>query len=176
MRLAVFVAVLVAPVASWAQARLPPGEEDVNRASEKIVRSDYAGAEPLLRRAVVEAPNDPYAHYNLAAVLRATGRGEAAIPEYRRAKELFETVGPRANGQGDIANCLYGIGLAEEARGDAQAAARAWGDYIRFAQRYSGEQPAVAIARQHAQADERLARTRGPFLGPKEATRPSTTR
>lgn len=176
MRFVVLVAILVTPALSWAQFQLPRGKEEVNRASEMIVRGDYASAEPLLRRAVIDAQNDPYAHYNLAAVLRDTGRNEEAIVEYRRAQQLFETVGPRANGEADIANCLYGIALAKEALGDVQATARAWDDYIRFAQPFSEEQSAVAIAREHEQTNERLARTRGPFLGPQEASRPSTTR
>jgi hypothetical protein len=88
---------------------------------------------------------------------------------------LFEKKGPRANGPGDIANCLYGIALARQATGDPQAAAGAWNDYIRFAQRFTNEQPVVAIAREHVDTDLRLARTNGPFPA-QQATRPHTTR
>lgn len=176
MRTAILMGVLALPALAMGQSRLPKGQEEVNRASELIVRGDHAGAEPLLRRAVVDAPDDPYGHYNLGAVLRATGRNEEAIVEYRRARDLFEKVGPRANGEGDIANCLYGIALAEEARGDATSSARAWSDYIRFAQRYQNEQPAVAIARNHVETNERLAGIKGPFRATEKASRPSTTR
>jgi tetratricopeptide (TPR) repeat protein len=137
MRLAVIVGLLALPTVTWAQYRLPKGEEEVNRASEMMVRFDYAGAEPLLRRAIADTPRDPYAHYNLAALLRATGRYDEAIAEYDRAKELFETTDRHANGRGDVGNCLYGIALATEAKDDPQAAARAWNDYIRFAQRFA---------------------------------------
>ena len=175
MRVAVFWGMLLVPAVAAALG-LSKGEEEVNRASERIVRGDYAAAEPLLRRAIVDVPKNPYAHYNLGAVLRNQGRTDEAIVEYRQAKELFETVGPRANGAGDIANCLYGIALTEESHGDPQAAAGAWSNYIRFAQRFESEQPAVAIARGHVESNQRLARARGPFLGPQEATRPSTKR
>jgi tetratricopeptide (TPR) repeat protein len=175
MRVTILVGLVLTPLVAAAQVRLPKGEEEVNRASEMIVRGDYAAAEPLLRRAVTDAPSDPYAYFNLASVLRATGRDAEAIENYRRAQTIFETKGPRANGPGDIANCLYGIALAREATGDPQAAANAWNDYIRFAQRFTSEQPAVAIAREHVDTELRLARTNGPFRA-QEATRPHTTR
>jgi Tfp pilus assembly protein PilF len=141
-----------------------------------MVRGDYGGAERSLRRAVVDAPAEPYAHFNLASVLRETGRNDEAVAEYRRAKELFQRVGGAANGEADVGNCLYGIALAEEAKGDPQAAANAWSDYIHFAQRFAGEQPAVAIARDRARTDQQLAHLRGPNIGPQNATRSSTTR
>ena len=175
MRAAVLVGVLLMPAAALAQVHLPKGDAEVNRASEMIVRGDYAAAEPLLRRAVVDSPNDPYAHANLAAVLRDEGDNDAAIVEYRQAKTLFETA-PGANGEGDVANCLFGIALAVEARGDAEASANAWHDYIRFAQRFAREQPAVELAREHVQTDERMAHLRQPSLGPRKAARPSITR
>jgi tetratricopeptide (TPR) repeat protein len=176
MRVTILVGLLLTPVVASAQFRLPKGEEEVNRASAMIVRGDYAAAEPLLRRAVADAPNDPYAYFNLASVLRATGRDDEAIENYRRAQKLFETKGPRANGPSDISNCLYGIALALEGTGDPQAAADAWNDYIRFAQRFASDQPAVAIARERVETDLRLARTNGPFRASQQATRPHTTR
>jgi hypothetical protein len=109
-------------------------------------------------------------------VLRATGRNQEAIGEYHQAKHLFETVGPRANGAGDIGNSLYGIALAQEAMGDPEEAARAWNSYLRFARRFQREQAAVAIAKQRLQTQERLARARGGVPGAQEAKRPSTTR
>jgi Flp pilus assembly protein TadD len=175
MRIAVLVGVILVSPVALAQFQLPKGEQEVNDASEMIVRGDYAAAEPLLRRAVVDAASDPYAHANLAAVLRNTDRYDEAIVEYHKAKTLFER-GPSANGEADVSSCLFGIALTEESRGEPQAAARAWADYVRFAQRFEREQPAVAIARSHAQTDEREAHLRQPALGPQKASRPSTTR
>lgn len=174
MRVTLLVGLLLVPVVAAAQ--LPKGEEEVNRASEMMVRGDYAGAEPLLRQAISDAPGDPYAYFDLASVLRATGRNDEAIGEYRTAQRLFETKGPRANGQGDISNCLYGIALAREGMDNPQAAADSWNEYIRFAQRFGNEQPAVAIARERVETNTRLARAKGPYRGTEEATRPHTTR
>ncbi len=176
MRSIVLVGLLALPAVATAQVRLPKGQEEVNRASERMARGDYAGAEPLLRRAVVDAPNDPYAHFNLASVLRATGRNDEAITEYHAAKRLFEDIGPRANGEGDVGNCLYGIALAEEAKGDPVMAERAWQSYVRFARRFEREQPAVAIAQERIRTNAELARARGTVPGTREATRPSVTR
>jgi len=176
MRAALLVGLLCMPGIASAQARLPKGQAEVNRASALMVRGQYAQAEPLLRQAVVDAPNDPYAHFNLASLLRATGRSDQSIASYERARDLFETQGPRANGAGDISNCLYGIALALEASGDPRAAAQAWNDYIRFAQRYESGHPAIAIAREHVDTNLRVARASGPFRGAQEATRPHTTR
>jgi tetratricopeptide (TPR) repeat protein len=162
------------PTLASAQVQLPKGEEEVNRASALIVSGRYGEAEPLLRQAVVNVPGDPYAYFNLASVLRATGRNEEAIANYQRAQSLFAASGKSANGPGDIANCLYGVALAREAGNDPRAAAQAWNDYIGYAQRFAREQPAVAIAREHVDEDQRLARARGPALGPQQATRPRT--
>jgi tetratricopeptide (TPR) repeat protein len=174
MRMALLAAILLAPMVASAQFVLPTGEAEVNRAASLMVRGDYAAAEPLLRQAVADEPSYPYAHFTLASLLRDTGRNDEAIAEYRTARSLFEAVGPRANGEGDIANCLYGIALAEEARNDPNAAARAWHDYIRFARRFEAEQPAVAIARAHVRTNQQLARL--PYYGPQTATRATTTR
>jgi tetratricopeptide (TPR) repeat protein len=175
MRTTILLGVLLTPVLAAAQVRLPRGEEKVNRASALIVRGDYKGAEPLLRQAVVDAPNDPYAYFNLASVERAGGRYEEAAASYQKAQALFETKGG-ANGSGDVAGCLYGIALAREGAGDPTAAAQAWNDYIRYAQRFANEQPAVAIARVHVDMDRQLAQTTEPIGGTQEATRPHTTR
>jgi tetratricopeptide (TPR) repeat protein len=164
------------PTVAAAQIQLPKGEEEVNRASTLIVRGRYAEAEPLLRQAVANAPGDPYAYFNLASVLRATGRNQEAIANYQSAQSLFASTGKSANGPSDIANCLYGIALAREASDDPHAAVQAWNDYIRYAQRYASEQPAVALAHEHVFTEQRLARARGPALGPQQATRPRTIR
>lgn len=176
MRTMILLGVLLAPLVAAAQVRLPRGQEKVNRASSMIVRGDYRGAEPLLRQAVAEAPNDPYAHFNLASVLRATGRYDEAIASYQKAQALFAPVGAGANGPSDVANCLYGIALARDQAGEPMAAAQAWNDYIQFAQRFANEQPAVAIARVHVDMDRQLAQTSTPVRGTREATRPHTIR
>lgn len=175
MRVFVLAALVFLPAAASAQFRLPKGQEDVNQASARIVRGDYAGAEPLLRRALAESPNDPYAHFNMATVLRATGRNVDAIAEYRQAQRLFQTIGG-ANGEGDVGNCLYGIALAQEANGNPEAAARAWQSYMSFAHGRAHEQAAVAIARDRLLTNQQLAQTRARPPGTREAKRPGTIR
>jgi tetratricopeptide (TPR) repeat protein len=176
MRVFVLAILLSLPAAASAQVRLPKGQEEINQASAMIVRGDYAGAEPLLRRALAVAPNEPYAHFNMATVLRATGRNADAIAEYQQARRLFETVRPGANGAGDIGNCLYGIALAHEADGDAAAAARAWQSYVSFARGVDSEQAAVAIAQDRLRTDRQLAQSRARPPGTQEAKRPGTIR
>jgi tetratricopeptide (TPR) repeat protein len=176
MRITLIIVLSMFPLVASAQEALPKGEEEVNRASAFLVHGDYVGAEPLLRRAVVDAPDDPYAHFALASVLRATGRYDDAIAGYERARRLFETTAVGANGSADIADCLYGIALARESLGDPRRAAQAWNDFIRFAQPFADEEPAVAIARTRAEAELRLARASGRLPGTQEASRPHTTR
>jgi tetratricopeptide (TPR) repeat protein len=172
-----FALALVVPAVASANAKLPKGQEEVNRASEMIVRGDYAGAEPILRKAVFDVPDDPYAHFNLGTVLRATGRYDEAVAEFHTALDIFESKGPRANGEGDIASSLYNIALAQEAKGDPRVAVGAWDNYIRFAKKYKAESPAIEIARNRIDGQMRLAQMKGPFpFGPQKATRPSTTR
>jgi len=176
MRLSAFVCVLAVPAVAFAFG-ISKGLKDVDRAAEMMVRGDYVHAEPLLRLAVTEVPNDPYAHFDLASTLRALGKNDEAITEYGIAKRLYETVGPRANGPGDIGNCLYGIALAREAMDDPMAAARAWNDYIAYARNQPGEPRAtVEIAHNHVDMNIRIAQARGPIPGVKKATRPSTVR
>jgi tetratricopeptide (TPR) repeat protein len=176
MRFVVFVGIcLVSPLA-LAQFHLSPGDEDVNQASELIASGDYVSSEPLLERALRETPDSPYAHANLAAVLRATGSPAAALVEYRQAQLLFERTGGGANGEADIANCLFGIALTEEANGDSQTSARGWRDYLQFASKFQREQPAVAIARSHLQTDDQMAHLRAPSYNLMKANRNSTTR
>jgi tetratricopeptide (TPR) repeat protein len=172
-----FAGVLAVPAVASAQARLPKGQAEVNRATEMIVRGDFAGAEPLLRRAVIDAPNDPESHYNLAVVLRNTGHPQEAVPEYHRALDIFEAKGPRPNGEADLGRCLYGIALAQEQAGDPRVAAAAWDNYIRFAKKYQAEQPAVQIAKMRMDGEMRAANMRGPYpFGPPTATRPNDIR
>jgi tetratricopeptide (TPR) repeat protein len=173
----VFAALLAVPAVASGQVRLPQGDEAVNRASELIVRGDYAKAEPILLDAIKRAPANPYAHFNLGSVYRATGRNDEAIQQFRQALDIFETTGPRANGEGDLAASLYNIALATEAKGDPRASVSAWDAYIRFARKYAREQPSVEIAKNRVDAEMRLAQMKGPFpFGPQKATRPSTTR
>ncbi|MDB4968794.1 MAG: hypothetical protein JWN44_4483 [Myxococcales bacterium] len=176
MRMGIVIIALALPAGASAQARLPKGQEEINRAAEKIVRGEYPAAEPLLRQALVDAPSDPWGHFNLASVLRDTGRSGEAVSEYAEAKRLFETAGSGRGNEHNVANCLYGRALAQEAIGDAQASIAAWNDYIGFAVRFGTEQPAVAIAREHIHTDQYLAGLREPSGAAHTATRPSVVR
>jgi tetratricopeptide (TPR) repeat protein len=168
---------LVVPAVASANAVLPKGQMEINRASDLIVRGDYAGAEPLLRKALIDAPDDPYGHFNLGSVLRATGRYDEAVIEFHKALDVFESQGPRANGAGDIASSLYNIALAQEAKGDPRVAVGAWDNYIRFASKYKSESPSVEIAKNRIDGQMRLAQMKGPFpFGPQKAAVPRTTR
>jgi len=167
-----FLAVAVVPVVAFAKAPLADGEAEVASATQMIVQGDFAGAEPLLRKAVREAPDEPEPHYNLAVVLRSTGRNLEAAAEYHQALDIFESTDAR---EADVARCLYGIALAQEANGDPRVAVSAWDNYIQFAQRFRAEQPSVAIARMHIDGQMRASKMRGPYpFGPQTASRPST--
>src|SRR5262249_55410596 len=133
---------LLVPLVAHAGYKLPKDVREVDRAAAFIVRGEFTQAEPLLLKAIERSPNDPWAHYNLAVVYRNTGRYDEAVRRYTEALQLFKTVGPRPNGPGDIANSLYGIALAEEAKGDPRAAVKAWNNYLAFAQMYKAEHPA----------------------------------
>jgi tetratricopeptide (TPR) repeat protein len=175
MRTAILSVAILVPSLALAQYRLPKGVEEVNTAASRIVVGDYAGAEPLLRRAIIDAPNDPWAHFNLASVLRATNRNDQAIAEYHIAKALFQAHSS-ANGAGDVGNCLYGIALADEAKGNPAEAARAWQAYVRFAEGVPSERAALAIARNRVDQNERLAAAQRQIPGRREATRRTNVR
>ncbi|MBV8895497.1 MAG: tetratricopeptide repeat protein, partial [Acidobacteriaceae bacterium] len=49
---------------------------------------DYEKSMQQLREMIRLVPNEPIAHYNLAAVLRATGNTQAALPEFLAAEKL----------------------------------------------------------------------------------------
>ena len=160
------------PLVAQAGAKLPKDVREVDQAAAFIVKGQFAAAEPLLNKAIQVAPGDPWAHYNLAVVYRNTGRYDQAVREYHTAMDLFETKGPRPNGEADIGNALYGIALAQEAKGDPRIAAAAWDNYLRFARKYGPEQPAVQIAQMRLDGQMRAANMRGPYpFGPPTATR-----
>ncbi len=143
-----------------------PQHKLVDQATSRIVRSDYRGAEPLLRKAIQIDDSEPFAHYNLGVVLRETNRFDEAMNEFRRADELFAP-----NDQPNRAAALYGLALAAESSGDPAAAAQAWNDYIRFDQRFAGSQPAIAIARDHLRYERDLAQARPTIPGTQKAGR-----
>src|SRR6478735_7314555 len=98
--------VLMVPLVAQAGAKLPKDVREVDHAAALIVARDFAAAEPLLTKAIQITPSDPWAHYNLAVVYRNTRRYDQAVREYHAAMDLFETKGPRPNGQADIGNAL----------------------------------------------------------------------
>jgi tetratricopeptide (TPR) repeat protein len=154
------------------------GTPAADRAAQANVRGDFVTAERDARQGITETPNNPWAHYNLAVALKSLGRFDDAIAEYHAAMDLFESNKAwRANGEGDIANCLYGIALTQELRGDPRVAVGAWDNYIKFAQRFKREQPALAIARNRLDGQMRAANMKGPYpFGPPTAKRPNDIR
>ena len=116
------VGLLTVPLVAHAGTKLPKDVRQVDQAAALIVRGQFAAAEPLLKQAIQITPTDPWAHYNLAVVYRNTGRYDAAVRSYHAALDLFESKGPRPNGEADIGNALYGIALAQEAKGDPRVA------------------------------------------------------
>jgi tetratricopeptide (TPR) repeat protein len=117
-----------------------------------VVAGDFVRAEPPLREALRADDSLAWGHYNLAVVLRATGRPEAAMAEYQAAFARFDPRDESALGQ-----CLYGGALAAEALGDPARAAAAWSDFVHLARPYASEQPAVQIARAHIVQQRQLA-------------------
>jgi tetratricopeptide (TPR) repeat protein len=169
MRTLVGVLLFVASVGAPRAAFASKAARHVDAAAHRMIVGDYAGAEPLLRQALAEDPGNPWAHYNMGAVLRALGHYDEAVREYRRALDLFPPGIIPARGQ-----TLYGIALAQDDKGDASAAIAAWNDYLRFAGKRPSESGAVAIAHLRLDAQMRVAQAKGiPPFGPPTATRPS---
>lgn len=154
------------------------GAPAADRAAQQNVRGDFVAAERDARQGITQMPNDPWAHYNLAVALKSLGRFDEAIAEYHAAMDLFESnKALRPHGEGDIANCLYGIALTQELRGDPRVAVGAWDNYIKFARKYTREQPSVAIAKMHLDGQMRAANMKGPYpFGPPTAKRPNDIR
>jgi tetratricopeptide (TPR) repeat protein len=142
-------------VLSVASAIFTPAHRDVEQATSLIVQGRYNEAEPFLRRALGRNPKEAEAHYNLGAVLRATGRPDEAIGHYQAASRLFS---PRD--RPNQAKSLYGAALAAEDVGDPTRAIAAWQAYLRYDMRFAASQPAVAIARQRLAQQQVLAQQR----------------
>jgi Flp pilus assembly protein TadD len=102
-----------------------------------LVAGDSARAEQLLGQAVREEPGNFNARFNYASALRALGRNDEAVREYRVAVSL-------AASEPEHANALYGIALARDAQGDPTG----WNEYLQFAGKKRNEQAAVRIARE----------------------------
>jgi Flp pilus assembly protein TadD len=102
-----------------------------------LIAGDAPRAEQLLSQASREQPANFNARFNHASALRALGRNDEAISEYRAAQDL-------ARSEPDRSNALYGIALAKDAMGDTSG----WSEYLRYAGRYRNEQASVAIARE----------------------------
>jgi tetratricopeptide (TPR) repeat protein len=139
---------------------------DLNDGLHAMIAGDYVRAEPALRRAIEHDPNNGIARFNYAATLRALGRNDQALAEYRAALGLIPTSDPKSR-----ADVLYGIALTSDDMGDPIRAARAWNDYVQYAQRYIQEQPSVEIARTRLAAAQRLAGIRVAPLGTQKAGR-----
>jgi tetratricopeptide (TPR) repeat protein len=143
--LALAVTLALSPMA---RAQLDHPHRVLGRGVAAVVDGDFKKAEPLLRESLQLNPDMPEGHYNLAVVLRATGRYEEAVDQYRVAMDLFKKYGA-ADGENAVSRSLYGIALAEESRGDPQNASAAWSDYLRWAKRFKQEHPAEEIAQRH---------------------------
>lgn len=156
--LALAVTVALSPLA---RAQLDHPHRVLGRGVGAVVDGDYKKAEPLLRDALRMDPLMAEGHYNLAVVLRDTGRFDDAVNEYRTALGLFQKYGA-ADGENGISRCLYGIALAEESRGDPGSAASAWNEYLKWAKRFSAEKPAAEIAQRHLMTERREMEARRP--------------
>jgi tetratricopeptide (TPR) repeat protein len=156
---------LGARVAS-AEAILSPQHQKLGQGVKLVVDGKYAEAEPVLRCAIEMDPSMAEAHYNLAVVLRQTGRNEEAITEYRAAQKLFDP-----SSVPNQAKSLYGIALATDDLGDPARAARAWQEYIAFDRKYAGGSAALPIAQARLADAQRMAHIRVAPPGTQKAGR-----
>lgn len=60
----------------------------LKKAVELVAAGRYAEALPEAEAAVAQAPSDPFPYYYRAAALERTGKGDAALEDYRKAAEL----------------------------------------------------------------------------------------
>jgi len=144
-----------------ARAQLDEPHKMLGRGVGAVVDGDYKKAEPLLRDSLRMDPLMAEGHYNLAVVLRDTGRFDEAVNEYRTALGLFQQYGA-ADGENGVSRCLYGIALSEESGGNAAQAASAWNEYLKWAKRFSPEKPAAEIAQRHLIMERREIEARRP--------------
>ncbi len=87
----------------------------------------WAEAEAAFRRALVLAPDNVDAHYNLALTLQRQGRPEAAEPAYRAALQRAPQHHHAAN---NLAIVLREQGRADEARAILESVLAAQGDFV----------------------------------------------
>jgi Flp pilus assembly protein TadD len=146
--LAASLMALALPLVSSVAAAAPSALDEGLHA---MVAGDYPRAVERLQIAVKQHPQDPIARFNLGSALRGMNRPAEAVFELRQAFEL-------SLDQPGRSKALYGIALSADLLEDPNAAAKAWKDYIGYAQAFRSEQPAVAIARQRLAENQRLAR------------------
>jgi len=131
------VTVALLPAAAHADKVLDRAHQVLGEGTRLVVAGKFSDAEKRLREALRLNPKLPEGHYNLAVALRNLGQLDESVDEYAQALAGFH-----AKDEPNRAKCLYGLGLAKEARGDHDA----WDAYIAFARRYKSEQPDVRIA------------------------------
>jgi len=93
------------------------GSADLAKAEDLIQKHDYAGAEPLLRKAVASDPGNYVAWFDLGFAENGLGKTDDSIAAYRRSvaarRDVFES------------NLNLGIQLAKAAQPDAEQFLRA---------------------------------------------------
>jgi tetratricopeptide (TPR) repeat protein len=168
----IFAALTLATATTVARADdespiLSPPHQKLGQGVSLVVEGRFREAEPVLREALRMDPRMSEAHYNLAVVLRNTGRYDEAIDHYRMALVRYAP-----NDEPNRAKALYGIALAAEATGDPERGARAWRDYIDFDRGFAAARPAVAIAESRlATQEHELALRRQRIPGTQKAGR-----
>jgi tetratricopeptide (TPR) repeat protein len=134
------------PMAASAQGTSEPvldkPHHDLGRGVALVVNGRYTEAEKVLRHALAENPDMREGHYNLAVVLRQTGRNDEAIAEYRKALNAYDPAD-----EPNRAKALYGIALAREAMNDKHA----WDEYLAFARPLRGQRNGVEVAEQRTE-------------------------
>jgi tetratricopeptide (TPR) repeat protein len=136
------MAIVAAPALARADYVLDHPHQILGEGVSLVVRGHFADAEKKLREALRENPTLREGHYNLGVALRELGRNDEAINEFVEADSMFAR-----DDEPNRAKCLYGIGLAKEARGDKDA----WNQYIAFARPLRDEQRVIPIADEHAE-------------------------
>ena len=113
-----------------------PTSADVEQAETAMQKSDFASAEPLLKKAVAAKPDDYRAWFDLGYVYNATNRTTDAIDAYRKAvtakPDVFESnlnLGLLLAGQGNHAEAEKFLKASTSLKPTAdanRALARAW--------------------------------------------------
>ncbi|MFB3917671.1 MAG: tetratricopeptide repeat protein [Terriglobales bacterium] len=90
--LAALVALCIAALAQTSRATKSEDPSAIIQAETAIDKEDYAAAEPLLRKALAQNPDDFRAWFDLGFVLNATGHKQEAIEAYRKSVAANPTV------------------------------------------------------------------------------------